>query len=426
LFAVPYNCKSYIIVKALKYQLKKRIKKLLNKRLQKPYEKTDCVTTPRKVFIRADASYILGTGHIMRCLTLANQLRQHACNVEFLSANCHGNLNTWIQQQGFQVYALPAAENGFDMVADSQYVIKLLKQILNPDENAGSTPDNNPDNRATTPLLIVDHYGIDSAWEQALLPVIKKIAVIDDLANRQHHCQWLIDQNLNADSVRYKPYVPEDCQLLLGTQYCLIREEFTAQRAAGISPKEGVMRHIVVSFGGSDPTGETLKTLKALDTLKNELEKDFSEKNFLENSPKNQIQVSVVLGMRYQGKEQLTPYFNQPGYCFLENVTDMAQLLASAHLVIGAGGTSSWERCCMGVPAVVITVAENQQAISHALAEAGAIQHLGFHQAVDSSVIYHAVKALFLQPDKLHVMSGNAFKLVDGEGASRVAAALFV
>jgi len=337
----------------------------------------------QRILIRADASRTMGTGHVMRCLTLANALRQQGHTIRFTCVPAPGDCIATIEAAGFPVLPLHTVDDPGELLA-----------AMNPSERWD--------------WLIVDHYGLDARWEKSMRTAARHIAVIDDLANRPHDGDLLLDQNLNHTEADYRPLTPPQCRLLIGPQYALLREEFQTARNTERPVGAGI-RQLLVNFGGSDPTCETAKTLQALSQLPESLR------------PEN---ILVVVGGSFEGLDALRQQYRWPGLRFRQNITDMAQVFEQSDLVIGGGGTTSWERCCLGVPSLIIAVADNQLGISHSLADHGAAEFLGMHTSVTSETIRNAIEPLLRNPERLQTMHHQAAALVDGLGVDRVTAAM--
>ncbi|MGE0201146.1 MAG: UDP-2,4-diacetamido-2,4,6-trideoxy-beta-L-altropyranose hydrolase [Candidatus Melainabacteria bacterium] len=332
----------------------------------------------RQILIRADASRTIGTGHIMRCLTLATALRNQGHEVSFASVPAPGDCIASVEAAGFPVLRLQ------------------------------QTDETIPTTGGRFDWLVVDHYGLEARWEQAMRAVTRNIMVIDDLADRPHDADLLVDQNRDHTEADYRPLISENCRLLIGPQYALLREEFRIARNP-VKPAGNGIRQLLISFGGSDPTGETAKTLTALAGMPPA------------QRPEN---IVVVVGGSFEGLAALQQQFHWPGLSFRQNIADMAQVLSQSDLVIGGGGTTSWERCCLGAPSVIIAVADNQRGISRSLAEYGAAQFLGMHATVTAADIQAALIALQSDPGALNAMRQQAAALVDGLGVDRVTAAM--
>ena len=338
-----------------------------------------------KIVIRTDASTDIGTGHVMRCLTLAEELREHGTDVLFICRELPGDLIGLIEAREFRVLRLAdSLDASWQQDADrSINAIRTLNEAVS--------------------WLIVDHYGLDRRWEERLRPVVRKLMVIDDLADRPHDCDLLLDQNLQQDMTRrYRGLVPDRCRTLSGPQHALLRREFEEARKV-LRDRNGTVRRILVFFGGSDPTAETLKTLEALRIL-----------------DRPDIIADVVVGSSNPRKDEVrSRCADMPSVRYHCQVSDMAGLMAAADLSIGAGGSTHWERCYLGLPSVTIVVADNQRGPTEALAAAGAVKDLGWHEDIDAHVIADTLKTLIGDPAALRTMSERARAVMDGASGER-------
>jgi UDP-2,4-diacetamido-2,4,6-trideoxy-beta-L-altropyranose hydrolase len=343
------------------------------------------------VVFRVDSSVTIGTGHVMRCLTLAKQLKQKNVNISFICRDLEGNLINFIKDHGFAVYVLPKIKiNETDNNDTFKWYKENWKQDVRETLNIIKAQIRSID------FFIIDHYGIDEKWESKLKPFTKKLMVIDDLANRKHVCDFLLDQNLYLNyQERYKNLVPPECKQLLGPNYVLLREEFIeASRQKRI--RNGEIHNILVFFGGTDPTNETVKALDALALLD------------------NNIKVNVVVGSSNKRKDEIQEYCDRYSNFFFHcQVSNMAELMNEADLAIGAGGTTTWERCYLGLPSITIIVADNQIELTDAVSQFGATINLGFSHEVTSDQIFEVVKDLIKHPKKVQLLSERASKLVN-------------
>ncbi|MDU4959264.1 MAG: UDP-2,4-diacetamido-2,4,6-trideoxy-beta-L-altropyranose hydrolase [Sporomusaceae bacterium] len=341
-----------------------------------------------KIVIRTDSSRYIGSGHIMRCLTLAEFLRRIGAKVSFVCRDLPGNVAYLVEQNGFPVHWLSIADDA-DWEADACKTAVLVGQ--------GWLPE----------WLIVDHYGLDARWERLLRPFVRRVMVIDDLANREHVCNILLDANFYLQlAARYEKIVPPDTRLLLGPQFTLLRSEFSQVERHGQC--DGSIKRILAFFGGSDPTNETEKLLAALKYL-----------------PERSFGLDVVVGAgnsrRYTIEHQCELLENVRFFC---QVNNMAELMAQADLAIGAGGTTLWERCYLGLPSIVIAVADNQIETSQALAHVGAIHYLGYHADVSVKHIATAIRSLLADSAAFLTMARKAKKLVPVNGTEAVVRAM--
>jgi len=344
-----------------------------------------------KVVFRVDASVQMGAGHLMRCLTLAEAMRERGVEIRFISRDHVGNLNAWLQSKGFVVTVLPQAVEG-DLPADDvsqrdaeQTIFALGKKV--------------PD------WLVVDHYGLNINWERLLKTFIGQMMVIDDHTGRSHDCDVLLDQNYSEDGEqRYVGLVPRTCTMLLGPDYALLRKEFTELR--GQIRRRSSLDNILVFFTTGDDQGETLKAMRGV---------------ALFGKAK---QVDVVVGSSNPYNAAIKKKCDELHWNYHCQVDYMPSLIANADLVVGAGGSSNWERCALGVPALVAILADNQAAIAQALDSAGVVRNLGWFHKLEPVDYADALSAL--EGKRLADMSDNAMRIVDAAGAKRVVDALFM
>lgn len=347
-----------------------------------------------KIAIRTDASLYMGTGHLMRCLTLAGEVRQQGHTVTFICRELPGNLCELIEKKGYHVYRLPFQDKnriqtvqdvsswlGATWREDAEQTISVLQEI-----SIASKID----------WLVVDHYALDIQWERMMRPYVERIMVIDDLANRPHDCDLLLDQNLYENmEQRYMGLVPETCKLLLGPQYALLRPEFREARKK-LRPRDGIVRRILIFFGGTDPTNETLKAIEAVRLL---------------NRP--DIEVDVIVGANNPHRELIEKACGElPNFHFHCQVDNMAELMAKADLAIGAGGSTTLERCYLGLPTIVVVTAENQVGLAQTLNKINAIRCIGFFETLTVESLYKQIEEVVNNRLLIMNMSNISFNLM--------------
>ena len=328
--------------------------------------------------IRVDSSERIGSGHLMRCLTLAGHMRREGKTVHFICRDLVGNLSRLVTAQGFALHLLPPHEHD---AALTDYAVWLTApQEVDAQESAEIIRELQPVER-----LVIDHYALDAAWERRMRPLVQEIFVIDDLANRPHDCDILLDQNFYRDMERrYDGLVPETCKLLLGPKHALLRREFYEARKT-LRRRDGKLCRILVFYGGSDQTRETEKAIAALLQL-----------------ALPGVEADVVVGGGNARQEHIRSLCEAHEFLHYHlQVSNMAELMASADLALGAGGTTTWERCFLGLPAIVTAIAENQFEICRDCAEAGLIYYLGKWDEVMQEDIAAGIK-MFSAPEKLH------------------------
>lgn len=358
---------------------------------------------PTRVVFRADASLDIGTGHVMRCLTLADALSVKDIECCFISRNLHGNLIEQTRQRGYAVHVLPAPE-GEQVVSQEPFHAAWLGVGWEVDaaESLSCLRELNPT------WLVLDHYALDSRWEAATRECWQRLFVVDDLADRAHIADVLLDQNLGRKASDYESLLPTHAQCLVGPQYALLRPEFSELRPYSLKRrKSGKLRHILISLGGVDKdnaTGTVLRTLRSWP-----LPADCT--------------ITVIMGSHAPHLDDvstLAAAMPWPTNVAI-NVKDMAKRMAEADLAIGAAGSTSWERCCLGLPSLILTLADNQKSIAEALQQYGVAYSLG---SPDELYAFHVHWSKLARPDWLANQSAKAAALVDGQGVSRLIQAL--
>jgi len=352
-----------------------------------------------RIIFRADASLKIGTGHIMRCLTLAEELKRKGAEVVFICRDLPGNLGEFIRSKSCSVYLLPAADDSSDENKNKKNEWLGVSSEYDASETHGVLS-----NFECVDWLIVDHYSLDEDWEMVQRDVTNNILVIDDLADRAHDCDLLLDQNFYAEmAVRYIDLVPAYCQQLLGPKYTLLRKEFREVRSQMKKRRHNVNK-IFVFFGGVDATNMTSKVLDAV------ISAELGSINF-----------DVVIGSTNPHREYLENLCEKTENITLHiQVNNMAQLMSEADLCIGSGGTVTWERCCLGLPTMAFSVAENQDLLLKDGAKAGLVYVPDVETNSSDDIELH-LKALLKNTHLREHISQAGLKTVDGRGALRLA-----
>lgn len=357
-----------------------------------------------QVAIRTDASLQIGIGHLMRCLTLAEELRRCNVHVQFVCREHPGHMADMISKKGFAVTLLPAP-------------VEAVETVLEKDDYAAWLGVSQKDDAVQTiaalcarqiDWLIVDHYGLDHEWETILRPHTRKIMAIDDIANRKHDCDLLLDQNFSQElEARYNDLAPKHCKLLLGPRYALLKPEYDEYRKIQ-TPRNGKINKILIFMGGSDNANITGKVLELL------------------SMPElAHIQVDVVLGANNPHRKKILQQSNKrPSTVVYTARPHLADLMARADLAIGAGGVTTWERMCLGLPSLVISIADNQKPACQALSDAGLINYIGNWTDLDQIDLKERIFFLLEREDYLRFQSTACQTIVDGKGAGRVVESL--
>jgi len=352
---------------------------------------------------RTDASRTMGTGHAMRCLTLADALRTSGTTCRFLCRELDGHLIEVIRARGHAVATLPKpAAQPAPLGASGPPHTAWLGVPWEQDaaESGAALQGERPD------WLVIDHYALDRDWEAALRPHATHLFVIDDLADRPHDCDLLLDQNLGREPDDYRPLVPSGCPILAGTRFALLRPEFIAGRAAGLARRgDARLEHILVSLGGVDASNMTGEVLEALGRV----------------ALPRATRITVLMGRTAPWTDSVRRVASRLPcpVTVLVGAENVAPILVDADLAIGAAGSSSWERCAVGLPTLILVLADNQRGAASALASEGAAIRVDTGSRLDQQ-LSHALGHLQKHPQSLRNMAARAAALCDGAGAMRV------
>ncbi len=358
-----------------------------------------------RVAFRVDASIEIGTGHLVRCLTLATALSARHFDVIFIMRGTVVGLEDLVRAKGFRLEILPpGATDGLPDAADTPHAHWLPVSWR---EDARQTRDMLA-HLGAMDWLIVDHYALGAEWENVQRPLCKHILAIDDLADRRHDCDVLVDQNLVVGMERrYDGLVPVSCQRLVGPPYALLRSEFAELRHRARRRDESISR-VFVFMGGTDATNETGKVLEALG-----------------QTPASTLAIDVVVGAANPHIDSIQRQLRGLSHARLHTqVSDMAELMAAADLSVGAGGGATWERCCLGLPTIALSIANNQTANLEALAQHGCVLYLGAATTVDTNALVVALTSIMRSPDLVMTMAERSAAITDGLGCDRVVSAL--
>jgi UDP-2,4-diacetamido-2,4,6-trideoxy-beta-L-altropyranose hydrolase len=335
------------------------------------------------VLIRVDASYQIGSGHVIRCLTLARCIRSHGGNVTFACRPLDGNLIEKILSENFEVKQINYSQSNFNVAADVSLVSELIKYL-------------------DVDVLVCDHYDINHFWEDKF-KFISVLMVIDDLAEEEHHCDILLNQNYAKsffEMYSRKKYC--GTVMLLGLKYVLLQPEYIETRK-NIVIKRSKKLNILVFFGGSDLHEMTKKTSE-----------------MMLNEYGNCVSLTVVVGAQNPRAAALKDYFIMyKNVSFYQDLPSLAPLMATADLMIGAGGTSLWERFYMGLPSIVFSTAFNQVEACKRLDSENLIFYQGSSQDIEDSRFINQVSSVMSNPDLLKSMSKKIQDVVDGKGPER-------
>lgn len=332
------------------------------------------------VLIRADASVNIGSGHLMRCLTLAEQLRSAGADVGFACREEAGNMNALLAANGYKTFCLSVGCGNDGQEHDADETRSAASELF----------------PSGVDWLVVDHYQLGSSWERRMRCHASRIMAIDDLADRHHDCDLLLDQNFYANQgERYTGLLPTECTALLGPSYVLFRSEFATARDS-LRSRTGVVKRILVFFGGSDPTNQTGNVLEALMEMK-----------------LPGVEVDVVVGYSNPNRTRIQEMCARlPGATYHCQVSNMAELIAHSDLGVGAGGSGMWERCYLGLPTVTVVFAENQVRTTEDVAAEGAIRYLGWSDQLSVTDYAFAIQDVISDPQRLLDIEHAALRLM--------------
>lgn len=320
--------------------------------------------TEKTAYFRCDASAQIGGGHVMRCLTLASALKKNGWRCNFIT------------------------------IDDSTKFLPILEEKA----DAILSPDYTPD---TADVLIVDHYDLDTNYEGVARYWANKILVIDDLADRHHECDLLLDQTWGREKSDYKDLVPAQAKILCGSSYALLKKEFSELRPRALIKRDNIrqVENILVGFGASNPDGLVEMVMSALSRFRD-----------------RPLDIHVVGKIENQTLSGDYPHQVH----FHGNVENMENYMLEADLAIGGGGTTSWERACLGLPTLLIEMATNQRMISQNLDNQGVLRRIGAIDSITEEEIDRAFQEICNNAKSLRSMSAAAADICDGQGAARM------
>lgn len=336
------------------------------------------------IVFRTDASLNVGYGHVMRCLALADAFKLLGKESCFIFSHNGDALSKEVVERGHKYRILASSLcSTFDYIeqADASATLSILSRPIS--------------------LVVVDHYQLNEAWEQIISASGTPILAIDDIF-RQHCSQFLLDQNILESQSPYAGNVPAECVSFLGPRYSLLSASF--QHLRNNVKTRYKLEKIIIFFGGTDPDNDTEKALLGVLT---------TNKNF---------KIDIVIGSNNPHRHRLLQLCSSADCTLHIQTPYMANLMLDADLAIGAGGSASWERCCMGLPALISIQADNQRSIATALHQFGAAINLGMANALTSTDYRIALENIDCY--LIQNMSTAAMSITDGNGANYVASSI--
>ena len=332
----------------------------------------------KNLAFRVDAGNHMGNGHLMRCLALAQAWQDTGGEAVFITACRNDNLLQKLKAEGFTVHLLPSEDSGWEEV----------RRII-----AGYDND----------WVVLDGYHFDETYQQGIKDDGYKLLVIDDRAHLGHYyADIILNQNLHAGQLRYTR--EPNAQLLMGTEYTLLRREFLAYKDNGREIPERANK-ILVTMGGSDPNNISLKVIQALGQV---------------NVPGIEATVAVGVGNQNNGMLEKAVGESPVPVKVVNYANNMPGLMAEADVAVTAVGITLWEICFSGLPALVIAHSDYQRASLRAIEQEGVAVSLGWQQDVVAGEIAEGLRRMIASPELRRSMSCTQQRMVDGLGAKRV------
>ncbi|NKI58349.1 UDP-2,4-diacetamido-2,4,6-trideoxy-beta-L-altropyranose hydrolase [Labrenzia sp. PO1] len=360
-----------------------------------------------KFVFRVDGGPIIGSGHVVRCLTLAQKLHQSGLICMFITRPDSGPLIDQIGASGFEVSTLSERP---EPPASGQHESWIGNWAADADEFAEAVS-RLQDNRI---VVITDHYGIDHRWQSRIGKMASSLIVIDDLADRRHHCDILIDQNLGRTAADYAGLVPNGCELLCGTSFSILRDGFLGVRDRSLVTKRSktAPKRYLVSMGGADRDNFSAIALAAIEELA--------------SAGVDVEHVDILLGGIAANANELRERIKNSSLPVTLHIDSdqVPQLMADADLAIGAAGTTLLERLVVGLPVVVLANASNQVRLLGMVDDYGFGRYAGWVNEVSANDLAETIRGITSDPGKWHEMVMNSSRLCDGEGCNRVVEAI--
>lgn len=356
-----------------------------------------------EALFRVDASHEIGSGHVMRCLALADEIANRGGRATFATRHISGNLIELIKDRGHLTIAL-----GKGLSSTETSVQKNDRACSSINWKIDALDTINQIEGKVFDWLVVDHYSLDINWETTLRKHTRKILVIDDLANRKHDCDVILDQNLGRYSYQYDSLLRVPAKKLIGPKYALLRPDFAQNRNASLARRNhNSITNILLSMGGVDQGNISGKVLAVL----NEIELS------------SEIKINVVVGAASPWNAELAKQAKGLRHetIIYKNVANMAELMAKSDLAIGAAGITALERCALGLPTILFLLADNQKENFSALEAIGAAKKATQTHLEDPDSF---LKLLKTSAQDLQKMSGKSASICDGMGCLRTLHAL--
>ena len=339
-----------------------------------------------KIYFRCDSSFDIGSGHVIRCLTLANFLKKKGLFTTFICKETKGNLFDVILKHNHNLVVLSNNKKNI-WEDDAQEIIDKIKDF-----------------NSSKDWMVVDHYFLNKDWETRISSKLYKLFIIDDLCDRPHYGNILLNQNyLPGIRSQYKKILSSKTKILLGPKYALLSPEYKATRKLIKINKKKKLQRVIIFFGATDHKEQTIKCLSILSKINLKL-----------------LKIDIVIGLANKKKKLIEEITNKIDNAILHvQIPSLCNLMKNADLYLGSGGTTTWERCCLGLPSIVISTSENQVRQNEYLFNKGVIKYLGKAESVSEENIRTAL-LMFAEGYDSTKMSKKALKITNGNGAELV------
>ena len=355
-----------------------------------------------KLAFRVDSSSKISAGHLMRCINLASVLKDRVESILFISREHKGNSNKLVRAKGFDLAVLNASENnmeeGLKNKQDNYKDWLGVSQIKDADETKDILKEYKPD------WMIVDHYSLDETWEKIISEYVKKMMVIDDLANRKHYCDFLLDHNwFEKIDDRYRNLIPENCSKFLGPEFALLKPKFSLQKKFFNYIDEEI-KTIFIFFGSTDPHNLTSMAIISLSEL----------------SLKH-LYLKVVIGDTNIYKKEIRQLIKLRGNADLHiQVENIEKIMANSQIAIASGGVNTWERICIGLPTLFIDYADNHSIFIDDLSKNNYLKYLGNYKKINSKNLTSSIIDFISDKYLLDKQNKACISLVDGYGCQKI------
>ncbi|MFO1257746.1 MAG: UDP-2,4-diacetamido-2,4,6-trideoxy-beta-L-altropyranose hydrolase [Gammaproteobacteria bacterium] len=337
------------------------------------------------IYIRVDASQTIGCGHVYRCLTLAERLRNASkCSIEFIMKKLPGDMQNFITGKGFSVHSMPEKDY-YNSKSDFEFTRSIIEK-----------------SSVTRKILIIDHYDLGYDWEEWFYRNCDIVLVIDDLIDKKHCCHFLLNQTPFVKENSYTSLVSNNAQLLLGEKYILLRPEFERIRPKVNIEKNYSEPRFHIFFGSNDTKNYSYKYSKIMldhfDTI--------SLKVIQPN-----LNANTWAALKRKYKSRIT---------IIDKPISMPETMSDCDLALGAPGMTTWERATLGLAGIYIATNKNQTQILRKLDDIGFCHYIGLADEIDDNFFIEKVKTILNEKQILKKMSSFGFNQIDAQGVERV------